>query len=113
MIVGGLDVDADLIGTGAGEGLDVGLRFGEHEMRIEKQFTAVAAEGGDGLGTEGEVRDEVAVHDIHMEPRQAQLLDDGGAGGEMGVVAGKQRRGEDGRVRHGWQRNGNETRRKT
>lgn len=70
VIVSGLDVNADEVGAGLGEGIDVVLRLGQHEMGVEEEFRARAAEGGEGLGAEGEVGDEVSVHDIAVQPGQ-------------------------------------------
>ena len=72
----------------------------------KKKRVTVAAEGGDGFGTERQVRDKVAVHDVDVQPFQAEFCDGGGAGGKVRVIAGKERRGEKGRVYHVGQRNG-------
>lgn len=100
VVVGGFDMDADEIGAGFGEGIDVTMRFGEHQVGVEEKFQAVAAEGGEGFGAEGEVWHEMAIHDVEVQPGESEVLDDAGAGGEMGVVAGEQGGSED-RREHG------------
>lgn len=98
VIVGRLDVDADEVGTGLGEGFDVAVRRVEHQVGIEEGFDAVAAKGGDGLGAEGEIRDKMAVHDIDVQPVEAEFFDQACACGKMRVIAGEDRRDEKRRV---------------
>lgn len=68
VIVGGLDVDADEIGAGFGEGLGVVAGVAEHEVGVEKEVGEKGAEGGYRLRAEAEVGHEMAVHDIDVEP---------------------------------------------
>jgi hypothetical protein len=99
MVIVGLDVDTDQIGAGLGERLDVALRFVEHEMRVEEELGSLA-KGRDGLGTEAEVGHKMTIHDVQVDPRNAEGLDNLGAVREAGVVAGEDRRGENGGVLH-------------
>jgi hypothetical protein len=94
MVVIGLDVDADEISACVREGFDVVVGAREHQVGVKKKRVTVAAEGGDGFGTERQVRDKVAVHDVDVQPFQAEFCDGGGAGGKVRVIAGKERRGE-------------------
>ena len=89
VVIVGLDVDADEVGTGFREGLEVALRLGEHQVRVEKEFDAGTAKGGKGLGAEGEIGDEAAVHDVAVEPGEAEVGDGARARSEVGVVAGE------------------------
>lgn len=106
MIVVRLNVDADKIGTGFRERFDVMVRFAEHQVRVEEKLGAGAAEGGESLRAEGKVRHKMAIHDVAVQPWQTQFIDDASAGGEVRVVAGKERRIEErgGRRRHGLRR---------
>ena len=52
MIVVGLDVNADKIGTGLGEGFNVAMRLAQHQMRVEEKFDPGAAQRGEGFGAE-------------------------------------------------------------
>ena len=70
-------------------------------MGVEEKFRARPAECGKGLGAEGEVGDEVSVHDIAVQPGQAEVGHETGAGGKIGVVAGEEGRCEDRGVRRG------------
>lgn len=101
VIVSRFDVNADEIGAGLRKGFDVVLWSGQHEMGVEEKFRARTAEGGKGLGAEGEVGDEVSVHDIAVQPGQAEVGHETGAGGKIGVVAGEEGRCEDRGVRRG------------
>ena len=101
VVVGGLDVDADEIGAGLGEGLDVFLRLGEHQVRVEEQFRAGATQRRESCWTEGQVGHEMTVHDVAVQPDGPGLRDRRRAIGEMGVVAGEQGRGEYWSMKHG------------
>ena len=56
------------------------------------------------MRTKGEVRHEMAVHDIEVNPREAGLFDDRGTGGEVGVVTGEDGGSEDRREHDGGKR---------
>ncbi len=89
----GFGVDGDEIGAGFGEGVDVEMRVVEHQVDVEKEFRAFA-KGGDGGGAEGEVGDEMAIHDVDVEPAEGKLLDELGAGDEVAVISGENGRSE-------------------
>ena len=63
----GFGVNGDDIGSGIGKRLEVGVRGRDHQMDIEYLF-AVSAYGFDDRRTEGDVRHEVAVHHIQVNP---------------------------------------------
>lgn len=96
MIVGGFDVDADQVGSGPGEGIEVAVRFIQHQMRVEEQRGSGATQGGQGFWAEGEIGYEVPIHQIEMQPLGTGVGNDPRAGGQVGVIAGKQRGGENG-----------------
>jgi hypothetical protein len=95
VIIRRLDVDADEIGAGLGKRFHVAMRLGQHQVRVEKELRAGAAQRGERLGAEGQIRHEVPVHDVAMQPRQFEVLHDSRARGEVGVIAGEQGRVEE------------------
>ena len=80
-----LDVERDRVAAGVEVLLDVAAGLADHQVRVERQLRP-AAEVLDGLRAEREVRDEVAVHDVEVDPVGARLLDaaDGVARGSRG-----------------------------
>jgi hypothetical protein len=64
------------------------MRLIQHQVHIEKE-SGSAAEGRDGSRTEREVRHEMSVHDIQVDPRQGQALDCRRAFREAGMIPGK------------------------
>lgn len=96
VVVVGFDVDADEIGAGFGKGFDVAVGFVEHEVSVKEELRNVRAERGEGLGAEGEVGDEVTVHDVEVQPRDAEGGNLSRGFGKVGVVAGKEGGCEDG-----------------
>jgi hypothetical protein len=94
VVVGRLDVDADEAGAGPGKRFDVAFRFIEHQVRVEKELDAGVPQRRHGAGPERQIGHEMAVHDIDVQPLQAELGDDGGAGRQVGMVAGQQGRSE-------------------
>ena len=101
MVVSGFNMDADEIRTGAGEGFDITMRLGKHQVGVEKELGSAAAQGCESFGAEGQVGDEVPVHDVDVEPVESKLGDGRYAGGQVGVVTGQQRWGENRSVGHG------------
>ena len=89
-VAAGFDLDRDHVGAGFGEGGDVLVGILDHEVAIERE----AGDGADGLDdgrAEGDVGDEVAVHDVDVD-------DGAAAGGGAGDLVGEMREvcGEDG-----------------
>lgn len=101
VVEGGLDVEADELGAGLGEGFYVEVGLVEHEVDVEEQGGDFAAKFGDHLGAKGEVGDEVAVHDVEVQPGGAGGGDLGGAFGEADVLTGEDGGGENRGKRHG------------
>ena len=75
-----LNVEGDRVAARIDEFVDVAARLRDHQVRVEGQARD-AAERLDGSRAEGQVRHEVAVHDVEMDPVGAGLLasPDGGA----------------------------------
>jgi hypothetical protein len=101
MVVSGFNVDADEIRACTGEGFDITMRLGKHQVGIEKELGSAAAQGRESFGAEGQVGDEVPVHNVDVEPAESKVGDGRYAGGQVGVVTGQQRWGEDRSVGHG------------
>ena len=97
----GLRVHGDAVGAGGGEVPHVALRGLDHEVAVHE----AAGHGAQGLhhhGADGEVGDEVPVHDVHVDPVGAGLVDGADLLAEAGEVDAEDGRGDDGRVRgHG------------
>jgi len=84
----GLVVDADPVGAGLGEGGDEFVGVLDHEVAIEGQL-GVLAEGGDDGGSDGDVGDEMAIHDVDVDNGATAALGSGDFVGEAGEVGGK------------------------
>ena len=85
------DMDGDGIRAGLEEARQIMIRMLDHEMHIERELR-VFAHGRDDRGPEGNVIDEMAIHDVEMEPIGARFFDAVDLRFEMGEI-----RGEDGR----------------
>ena len=86
----GFDLDGDHVGAGFGEGGDELVGILDHEVAVERE----GGDGADGLDdgrAEGDVGDEVAVHDVDVDDGAAA---GGGAADFVGEVC--EVRGQDG-----------------
>ena len=63
----GLHVDAQPIRPRVHEILDVALRVVDHQVDVQGQGGGLT-DGPDHCGADGDVGDEVAVHDVHVDP---------------------------------------------
>src|SRR5215203_88699 len=102
MVVSGLDVNADQIGPCLCERLHIPVWLGKHQVSIEKQTDSPAPERGECFGTEREVRHEMSIHDIDVQPLEFQICNLPGAESQVGMVVGQERRCENGTM-HGYQ----------
>ena len=81
-------VDGDHVGAGLGEGGDEGVGVLDHQVAVEREL----GDGADGLDhgrAEGDVGDEVAVHDVDVDDGAAAALGRGDFVGEVGEVGGE------------------------
>ena len=92
----GLEVDGNVAGAWD-EAREEMIRAGDHEVDIEGAGGALAR-GGDEGGAEGDVIDEMAVHDVHVQPIGAGLLRAGDFFAEAAEIAGEDGGGDDERV---------------
>src|SRR5215212_2137923 len=63
----GFDVDGEAVGAGFGEGGEVRVGRRDHQVDVER-LLGDAADGADHHRADGEIRHEVAVHDIDVDP---------------------------------------------
>ena len=60
-------MQADVVGAGVDEGVQIGIDRRDHQVDVERQF-GVLAQGRQHGRAEADVRDEMAVHDVQMQP---------------------------------------------
>ena len=90
----GFPVHRHRVGTGLGEGAQVALGLADHEVDLEGEV-GLAAKRPQGVGPEGEVGHEVAVHDVDVEPVGAAPLQPVDRLRQPAEVSGEQRGGDD------------------
>ena len=94
VLEGAMEVAADLlmdghhVGAGVGEGGDEVVGVFDHHVAVEGEF-GDGAEGLDHGRAEGDVGDEVAVHDVDVDDGAAAALGCCDFVGEMGEVGGE------------------------
>ncbi len=94
LLEGAMEVAADLlmdghhVGAGFGEGVDEVVGVFDHHVAVEREL-GDGAEGLDHGRAEGDVGDEVAVHDVDVDDGAATALGGGDFVGEMGEVGGE------------------------
>ena len=81
-------LDGDHVGAGLGEGGDEGVGILDHQVAVEREL-GDRADGLDHGRAEGDVGDEVAVHDVDVDDGAAAALGRGDFVGEMGEVGGE------------------------
>jgi hypothetical protein len=91
-VVQRLDVQGDPVGPGLGQRRQQRLGVGHHEVAVEVA-AGVGPQGGDHRRAEGEIGDEVPVHEVQVDP-VGGLLDQPDLIGELGEVGVQHRRGQ-------------------
>ena len=76
------------------EGFDVGEWVGDHQVAVEDEGGAFA-DACDDDGADGDVGNEVAVHDVDVEPFCAGCFDRADFLAETGEICGEDRWGDD------------------
>jgi hypothetical protein len=66
----------------------------DHHMDVERKLS-VFADGGDDRGPERNVIDEMAIHDVEMQPVCARLFHAVDLAFEMGKIRGENRRSDE------------------
>ena len=89
----GLVVHGDAVGAGLGERLEVAVGIGDHQVQLEREV-GHASQRPHGVGAEGEVRHEDAIHHIDVQPFGTTALERGDGVGEVPEVGGQHARGQ-------------------
>ena len=89
----GLDMGGDHVGPRLGIGLDIGVDRRDHQMHVHDRLD-MRAERLDRRGAEGQVRHEMPVHHVDMDPVGALRLDGADLGPEIGEIGGQDRWGD-------------------
>ena len=84
-MVAEFDVNDHFVRAGLGERFKQNLRLGTHEVNIEKQF-GERSHRLDHLRAERNVRHEVAIHDVKMQPVGTGISGTSGPLAEAGVI---------------------------
>ena len=92
-------MDADDVCACLGEGLEVGIDRGDHQMHVE-HLPGVGAQGFDHVWTDGDVRHEMAVHHVDVDPVGAGGVDGADLLAELGEVRGENGGGDEERACH-------------
>jgi hypothetical protein len=70
------------------------IRMLDHEMDIEREL-GVFADSRDDRGPEGNIIDEMAIHDVEMEPIGARFFDQVDLRFKMREIGGENGRGDE------------------
>ena len=84
----GLDMGGQDVGARFGVGLDIGIDGGDHQVHVHDRFD-MFAEGFDRGRAKGEVRHEMAVHHVDMNPVCPLVLDGADLAPEVGEIGGQ------------------------
>ena len=88
-------MDGDDVGAGLGEGVEEGVDRRDHQMDVER-LGRVRAERLHHRRADGDVRDEMAVHDVDVDPVGAGLVDRAHLLAEPREIGGQDRGGDEG-----------------
>ena len=95
----GFDMHGDDVGAGFGEGFEIGIARRDHQMHVER-LLGVRPDRFDDVRADRNVRHEMAVHDVDMDPVGAGGIDRAHLLAELGEIGGQDRRRDDERARH-------------
>src|SRR5262245_62473642 len=93
-------MNRDEVGARFGEGLDEGVARSDHQMHVE-ELARVRAERLHHFGPDSDVRHEMAVHYIDMDPVAAGTVDRLHLLAELGEIGREDRRRDDDVLGHG------------
>ncbi len=95
----GFDMHGDDVGAGLGEGFEIGIARRDHQMHVER-LLGVGPDRFDDVGADRNVRHEVAVHDVDMNPVGAGCVHRADFLAELGKIGGEDRGRDDERASH-------------
>ena len=72
-IAAAFDMDRDVVRSRLRERLDVAAGLGQHQMHVKRQVASLP-DAGDHAGPHRKVRDEMPVHDIHVQQIRAAFF---------------------------------------
>ncbi len=96
----GLHVHRDDVGAGLRERLEVGIAGRDHQVRVEHLFR-MRSHRCNRAGPERDIRHEVPVHHVEMDPVRAGFIDRAHFLAELGEVGGKDGGGDAERAHDG------------
>ena len=88
--------DEEMIGAGLGKGIEIALRFDDHQVHI-KRLLRVASHRFDNHRSERDIRHKATIHDVDMDPVGAGCIDGADLVGEMAEICRQDRRCDDNR----------------
>ena len=94
-----LDVHGDDVGAGVGKRLEIGIAWRDHQMHVE-HFLGVRAQRLHHAGADRDIRNEMPIHHVDVDPIGAGVIDRAYLFAELGEVGGQNRRGDDERMSH-------------
>ena len=80
-------MEQDVVGAGFGEGFDIRVNRLDHQVHVERQ-ARMRPQRFQQSRAEADVRDEVAVHDVQMQPVGAGGLDRANFLSQAGEIGG-------------------------
>ena len=92
-----------MIGAGFGEGFEIRIARRDHQVHVERLF-GVRPDRFDDVRADGNVRHEMAVHDVDMDPVGAGGIDRAHLLAQFREIGGEDRWGDDERAGHGFLR---------
>ena len=95
----GFDMHSDDVGARFGEGLEIRIARRDHQMHVER-FLGVRPDRFDDIRADRNVRHEMTVHDVDMNPVSAGSIDRAHLLAELREIGSEDRRGDDQRARH-------------
>ena len=92
-----LDMDRDEIGAGLRESVEIGIAGRDHQMHVEEEF-GMRPQRRDDRRPDRDVRHEMTVHHIDMDPVGAGGGDGADFFAEIGEIGGQDRGRDDERA---------------
>ena len=83
----GFDVHGDEVGARLGEGFQIRIARRDHQMHVERLF-GVRTDGLHHVGADRNVRHEMSVHDVDVDPVGAGGVDGAHLVTKLGEVGG-------------------------